>query len=271
MSSLNQMLDVLHLFSTREPVWTIDDATERLGRSRSTIYRYFRALTDSGLLVPMASGAYTLGPVILKLDRQIRLTDPLLRVAPPLMAQLREESRAVVMLGRFYPNTVLCIHQEGDAEDIGVSFARGRTMPLFYGATTKIILANLATRRLKDIFLEQAQEIREAGLGNDWNAFRAHLRAIRKAGYYVSEAGEVDPGVVGVGAPIFGGQGEILASVSMAISEKRCTPEATREFAMMVRGTAEAIGDEMARLEEALGLGGQPQAEPDLKAAATRS
>lgn len=253
MSSLNHMLGVLDLFTEAEPIWTINEATESLGQSRSTIYRYFRALTRAGLLVPISSGAYALGPFIVKLDRQIRLSDPLLRVAPALMAKLRQKSGNVVILGRFFHTSVLCIHQEGDPDDIAVTFDRGRTMPLFRGATPKVILANLPVRVLKDIYLAHGEKIREAGLGGDWNEFRANLRKIRKAGFYVTPGGEVDHAVTGIAAPIFDKQKEILASVTLAVSERHCTPEMVESFVEMVRATAQEITEEVARLEDSLG------------------
>src|SRR5690606_19022311 len=102
MSSLNQMFEVLHLFSESKPVWTINDATEALGQSRSTVYRYFRALTEAELLVPVSRDAYALAAFIIKPDRQTRLCVPLLRVAPPIMAKLHADSGSVVMLGRLF-------------------------------------------------------------------------------------------------------------------------------------------------------------------------
>ena len=71
-----------------------------------------------------------------------------------------------------------------------------------------------------------------------------------------------------MGAPVFGSEGEVPASVSMAVPERRCLPEATEEFVRMLRQTACAIGEDMARLEGVLGLGGQKKAEPSLEAAA---
>jgi DNA-binding IclR family transcriptional regulator len=159
-----------------------------------------------------------------------------------------------VILGRFFHTSVLCIHQEGHPDDIAVTFARGRTMPLFRGATPKVILANLPpVRVLKDIYLSHGEKIREAGLGGDWNSFRANLREIRKAGFYVTPGGEVDHAVTGIAAPIFDKQKEILASVTLAVSERHCTPEMVESFVEMVCATAQEITEDVARLEDSLG------------------
>jgi DNA-binding IclR family transcriptional regulator len=263
MSSLDQMFEVLNLFSESRPIWSINDATQAMRQSRSTVYRYFRALTTAGLLAPVTRGAYALGPFIIKLDRQIRLCDPLLRVAPPVMARLQADSGCVVMLGRLFHNDVLCIHQEGYPDDMEVTFARGRPSSLFRGAMPKAILANLPTNQLKDIFLKRNEEIRNAGLGDNWPKFKASLRKIRKDGFYVSKAGEVDPKVIGIGAPIFDPKNAVFASVNIAVPERQCTEAKVRRWVELVRGAAAEITKQLAALD-ATSDHGRPSAEADV-------
>lgn len=66
------------LFTEESPVWTADQIIARLHTSRATVYRYLQAPTAAGFLSQLARGAYTLGPRIIELDRQIRIADPLL-------------------------------------------------------------------------------------------------------------------------------------------------------------------------------------------------
>src|SRR5260221_7944051 len=93
-------------------------------------------------------------------------------------------------------------------------------MPLFLGATSKIILAHLPARALKSMFEKHAAEIAKARLGADLDAFRASLAAIRRAGFVVTH-GEIDPGRVGIGAPLFDRDHNILGSLSFALPDHR--------------------------------------------------
>ena len=77
-SSLSKMLHILQLFTEAEPVWSTAAILEALETSRSTGYRYIKALHDAGLLNSVRNGYYSLGPRIIEMDLQIRLTDPLL-------------------------------------------------------------------------------------------------------------------------------------------------------------------------------------------------
>jgi DNA-binding IclR family transcriptional regulator len=251
MSSLDQMLDVLNLFSEKEPIWTVNDATEVLAHSRSTVYRYFRALTKAGLLAPVSGNAYALGPFIIKLDRQIRLGDPLLRIAPEYMAALVEKTNGMVILGRLMDGSVLCIHQEGAIPNVTVTFSRGLEMPTFKGGVPKAILANLPGRAQKELFLQHSREILEVGMGENWEAFKANLRNIRKAGYYVSRSGEVDPNVMSIGAPIFNHEKNVLAGMSLVIPGKKYDDDEINSLVKLTLEAAKSISQDVCDQEKA--------------------
>lgn len=242
-SSLTRMLDILRLFTEGEGLMTIDQAVDRTGYSRSTVYRYFRALASAGLLWSVAGYAYALGPHILELDRKIRLNDPLLRAAPPIMAELHKKTGHAVLLGRFYHNRVTCIHQEGTAEGYEITVGRGLPLKLFRGATSKIILANLPTKDLKDIYLTHVEEIQAADLGNNWSEFRSRLRDIRKNGYAIAKRGEVDPDTMGISVPIFDSNNKVLAGLSLVIKVKTYIPEHQSELLELVQAAADKITD----------------------------
>ncbi len=103
------------------------------------------------------------------------------------------------MLCRLFHDRVMCMHQVmGRGPQEPVSYERGRLMPLYRGATAKIILAHLPTRTLKSLFAHDAAEIAAAGLGKNFDAFRNALATLRRAGVCITH-GEVDPGRTGIG------------------------------------------------------------------------
>jgi len=220
-SSLARMLGVVDLFSENASVWTVDSIAAELGYTRATAYRYVGELCDAGLLTRVGRGAYALGPRIIELDRQIRRCDPLLTVGEDVMHGLLRPNRGqVVLLCSLFRDKVLCIHQAGHDRELALSYARGRPMPLFRGATSKAILAYLPERRLTKLFLDHQPEIRRAGLGATRQEFFASLKPIRREGYSITHA-DVDPGVVGVGVPVFGVERSVIGSLSVVFPENR--------------------------------------------------
>jgi DNA-binding IclR family transcriptional regulator len=222
-SSGDRMLAVLELFTLDAPEWTVEAAAAVMRVSAPTAYRYFKQLTRAGLISPVTGASYALGPAIIEMDRRIQICDPMLNAARGVMVDLIQYAAesTTVLLCRLYHDRVMCVHQVvGRGPQLPVSYERGRLMPLFRGATSKIILAHLPSRTVKSLFDRHAAEIAEAGLGATLPAFRGHLAEVRRAGVMVSRS-EIDSGRVGIAAPIFGAERAILGSLSFVLPEPR--------------------------------------------------
>src|SRR5215475_13135108 len=154
-SSGDRLLAVLALFTVEQPEWTVEAAALKLGVSATTAYRYFKRLTKAGLITPVSGASYALGPAIIEMDRQIQMCDPMLNAARGVVMDLIQYAAegATVLLCRLFHDRVMCVHQVmGRGPQEPVSYERGRLMPLFRGATSKIILAHLPARTLKSLF-----------------------------------------------------------------------------------------------------------------------
>lgn len=246
-TSLGRMLSVLDAFSEENPIRTVEDIAEAFAYTRATAYRYVAELCEAGLLTRVAPGAYALGPRIIELDRQIQRSDPLLEVADPIMHRLLQSDRGqVVLLCSLFRDKVLCAHQLGQDKALALSYARGRPMPLFRGATSKVILAWLPERRLTRLYADHAEEIRRAKLGRTREEFLSALKGIRRQGCVRTHA-EVDAGVIGVGVPLFGGERAVIGSLSMVFAEGQFVEQDADAIVAQLKQAAEAIGQGLAR------------------------
>nr|WP_281411511.1 IclR family transcriptional regulator [Enterovirga sp. DB1703] len=213
-SSLTRVLGLLELYTVDRPAWTAEEIAHSCGYSKATSYRYLRALAHAGLIAPDEGGRYVLGPRIIQLDRQIRMSDPLLVSARPVMASMRDRLGVNLILCSIYADRVICIHEEWQSSAVETQFSRGRPMPLFRGAASKIILANLPPSQIKSAMLNCPDEIRAAGLGRTWAEFRGRLREIRRAGFCIADS-EVDAGLEGTAVPIFRPSGSVMGCLCM--------------------------------------------------------
>jgi DNA-binding IclR family transcriptional regulator len=243
-SSLAKMLQILQLFSEKEPVWSTAAIIETLEASRSTGYRYIKTLHDAGLLNAARNGYYTLGPGIIEMDLQIRLTDPLLLASHGVLEDLVDKIGHSALLCTAYHDSVLCIGEARAPQSPENRFSRGQRRPLFQGAVSKVILAYLPHHRLKAIYPRQRMEIESAGLGGDWSEFRAALGQIKKDGYSLTK-GEFNPGVYSVAAPILTDQKTSLGSVGVAWNEKERRDVDVEHAVLAVKQAATTISDRL--------------------------
>lgn len=209
------MLNILELFSEKDPVWSTTDLIGALETSRSTGYRYIKTLHDAGLLTTVRSGYYGLGPRIIEMDLQIRQTDPLILASHGILEDLVDKIGHSATLLTAFRDSVLCIREHRAPLSPENRFSRGQRRLWFQGAGSKVILAHLPHYRLKAIYPRYRTEIEDAGMGGTWDEFRKSLGRIKKDGYLLTK-GEFNPGVYGVAAPILTDQKTALGSVGVA-------------------------------------------------------
>ncbi len=256
MNTADKLLSLIRLYAVKKPEWTVEEAANELGISVSTAYRYFRSLCKIGMLEPLNGSSYGLGPAIVEFDRQIRMNDPMIKLGKPVMQRLISHSGGIgiAQLCRTHRNGVMCIHQEGeDIRTLPLSYERGRLMPMFRGSASKVVFANLPWASLRSFFSESPREIAEAGLGNTWLTVRDNLRKIRKARVVVAH-GEVDPGRVGISAPVFGMKKRVVGSVGLVITEDEATPEMVYNVSALVDAAGRQISEGLEDHSSAAGV-----------------
>jgi DNA-binding IclR family transcriptional regulator len=248
MSAPNRVLAILQLFEDRQPIWTVEDIARALSASTSTTYRHVRALVQQGFLDPVTGAGYALGPAFIRYDRILRQNDELIRIATPIMRSVLAvtSQSATVILCRRFKDCVMCVHDEHGAKPHDSStYERGVAMPLFLGATSKVILANLPERTLRAVYLKNEKAIRETLCLSGWDEFKSQIRGIKRAGFAVTDS-EVSPGRVGLAAPIFRGD-IVIGGISLVIVPSAAERKRLSEYAACVSAAAENISSELRR------------------------
>ncbi|MGW2169518.1 IclR family transcriptional regulator [Streptomyces sp. NPDC001705] len=243
-ASLAKMLHILELFSEARPVWSTVEILEALETSRSTGYRYIKTLHEAGLLAAVRNGHYSLGPRIIEMDLQIRMTDPLLLASEGVLEDLVDRIGHSALLCTAFRDAVLCVGEARAPSSPENRFSRGQRRPLFQGAVSKVILAHLPHHRLKAIYARQSGEIEKAGLGDDWSTFRAALGEMKRAGYSLT-VGEFNPGVYSVAAPILTDQKTSLGSVGVAWNENERRDVEVQDAVLAVKQAAATISERL--------------------------
>jgi len=233
MSKFARMIDVLDLYSEKDTLLTAEEVATRLQVSRPTAFRYVRELSTAGFLANY-SGRYSLGARIITLDYRIRESDPVLKVAREVMRKLSAETACSSILCRMYNDDIINVHHEIGYDDSGVTFGRGRPLPLFRGSASKIMLAHLPPARLKKIHERHRTDPDLRALGADWPQVKAYFTRVRQTGHYVSNQ-ELDAGTVGVAAPIIVPGVGPVAVISLVFSVDRLALINTEGLATMLK------------------------------------
>jgi DNA-binding IclR family transcriptional regulator len=246
-NSLERMIGILDLFEDNTLCWTVEQLHDRLGFTRSTLYRYLKVLTDAELLTSLPDVGYSLGPRIIELDYNIRRQDPLILASRPAMLELIQEIPGIALLCRRYRDKVLCVHQEQNTATIQSKYERGLARPLLRGAASRIILAYLPVPKIKRLFEQQPAQFAAAGLGTSLNDVRTLLKEIRQTGWDQT-TGEVTPGITGIAAAIFDGRDNVLGSLSISIPAKGLDAQRIKQTADRVMFCARIVTQAVSRI-----------------------
>lgn len=259
-SVISRVMAILNLFRAGKPLLTIEEISSALDVSVASAYRYASELMHAGLL-SRTSGRYRLGPKIIELEYLIRSYDPLIQAAHDLMHGLAEMTECHVLLCNMYDETIVNVFHVEGRHPIKITYTTGLPLPLFRGAQSKIILAYMDRRKLKRIYEASlanpavAADVR--AVGEDWAAFTKELKRIRTRGYYISR-GQLDKGVNGIAAPVFGENQEIVGS--LVLSMDASAP--LRMSEEMLIGLVTQSANEITKRTEQLAADQQPQASP---------
>jgi DNA-binding IclR family transcriptional regulator len=260
MAGLARFVRILRLFGQETCIWTVPEMAAALGQPASSVYRAVRELVAAAFLEPATEAHYRLGAAFVEFDRLVRLTDPLMRVAEPRLADIARQAGVpcAVLLARLYGDTVMCVADTRTSARVGdrpvmPSYERGRPMPLTRGATSKTILAQLPTHRLVRL-IERIDGA--APPPEQLAALREILAGIRKRGHCVSR-GEIDDGLAGLAVPIAVPRLGIAASLSLVVEAARLDAGLEHRLVLMLVASAGWLADQLgASAAAATGTGG---------------
>lgn len=226
MAKTGKVLQALCLFGDGRKQLRVAELAKLLDVANATAYRYVADLEAAGFIESASQGSYVLGPAIVELDREIRINDPLIAAASEVMKTLSERSGATVLLSRLHGRKVVCVSEiAGRFGPLAVSYERGRAMPLYRGATSKVIFAQMSALEVAEIATADPAGLLDAGLPAVVEDLMKQLGDIGSQKVYAT-AGEVDQDAMGWAVAIHHGK-HLLGSLSALCS--RSAPEASRQ------------------------------------------
>ena len=119
---------------------------------RSTTYKYLAILKENGLLdYDQYNKKYKLGLKFLEYGFFVQSTIPLDKVALPYMRTLAQEVNETVFLSYLSAGVAYCLERVGGQSGIIFSMQRGANLPLYCGASAKVLLSTLPAKEIEDI------------------------------------------------------------------------------------------------------------------------
>lgn len=238
-----RVADVLLAFSRGEGTMGVSKLARELSLSKAVVHRILQSLVSRGLVsFNPAIREYSLGPSATVLGaRALRQLD-LRIVAKDDLAKLREDTLETTTLSLLVADKRTYVDQYESTQEIKMTVELGRLYPLYAGASSRSILAFLPESTLESVIEAGLKPLTDATI-HDAEDLRQHLEEIRANGYAISR-GERQSGAGSVAAPIFGGDGRVLGSISACGPLARFDEGAISRYIPLVTSASARISSE---------------------------
>lgn len=247
-ASALRTLQVLSAFAEPPHRLGLSDVMARLGLEKNQAYRSLKTLEAAGFLLPTDEARFTLGPVVteLKLAATRSAGASFLEAAAPLLNRLSEQTHETVHLFMRAGDQALCVDRRDSTQSVRLVAVLGRSFPLHAGAVPKAMLANLPAVE-RDAVLDTLAELPRytEKTVRDRERLAALLDEIKEQGFAVSDE-DFDSAARGVGAAVFGEDGQVVGGISIGGPSYRVTHDVLAHFAQLVRAAAEEISRQLA-------------------------
>lgn len=228
--AVERAADVL-FFMAENGESSIAELARAIGTSGSVVHRILIALTRKGLVEQRSdTERYMLSWSILKLGNSLVGRSSLLTAALPFMTELRDLTSETVCLGIRVGSDRVAVEQVEGVHELRWVANVGARLPLYAGATGKVLLAFMSDREIESYFAKVRLTKLAARTITDRAALRRELEKIRRDGYATSFDDRVD-GLGGIAAPILDRWGNASACITIAGRSERLSTHLFREWA----------------------------------------
>lgn len=247
-------LDLLLAFLREGRELGISELSRTVRLPKATVHRLVSVLASRGFLVRDAATAkYRVGLTLLRLGNLFLSHTHIREAALPVIHELARNTGETVNLNVVIDRRRVCIEKAESTHDIRHAVELGRPLPLYAGASGKVLLAHLPEGEISAVVGSRLTRLTERTPAERTRLLH-QLAEIRRRGVAVS-SDERAVGASSVSAPIRDDLGRVVAGLTISGPTYRFTPDRVRQYVTLVKEGAR-------RVSTAIGyLGGTPNGE----------
>lgn len=214
------MLTLLSFLDER-PGWGVRELSQELGFSPATVQRILKTFKTYGFVEQdPQTRHYYLGNIFYRFLQPLHTTNRVTHWARKYMEEVAAKTRETVHLNIIEGDHRICIDTMESPRTLRAGMPLGHRSPLYAGASAKCLLAFSSPGFIsKYLSTTEIRRLTDNTLV-DISALEKELAKIRQD-RYASSLGERTPGLGSLSAPVIDHQGEVIASLSLAIPEIR--------------------------------------------------
>lgn len=227
-------LDVIEHINDDSKVYRVSEIARELGINRTRVFRILKTLENRGYVNfdPDTQG-YRLGVKFLHIGETVLERMDLRREVEPVLMELARKTGDSAHLLILQGQRAVTLDRRQGEHRLQVASPIGQSLPLFVGASPKILLANLPDEERERIIQSIEFEAFTESTITDVEEFRRCLETIRQQGYAIDEE-DYELGVYAIGAPVRDHTGSVIAGITITTPGSRYSAERKQELIDLV-------------------------------------
>jgi len=212
-NTLNKSIEILDVLLKQRSMLKVSEIADSVKMPRSSVYKYLAVLRKHGFVdYERQTGLYRLGIKFLQYASLVRSQIRIDEIALPYMKRLSNEVKETVFLSVLLNRVAYCVERVEYESGIVYSMQRGAHLPLYAGASAKVLLASLPDEEVDALLRETEMIAFTQNTITDREKLWQNLKEIRRKGYAYSDQ-EVDVGARGVAASILNDEFRLIAGL----------------------------------------------------------
>ena len=238
-NAAGRLLSVLAAFDRAAPALTLTEISRRAGLSLPTAHRLLSELTAWGALERDAGGVYHVGLRLFELGTLAPRGPVLREAALPFLEDLYEATRENVQLAVREGGDAVYVERLAGRSSVGVRTRLGAHWPLHATGVGLALLAH-APAAFQEAYLADGLAAFTPWTVTDPERLRRMLAEVRTTGLAVSDR-QVTDDALSVAAPVRGGEGTVVAAVSVVVRAPGSAAALGPAVRLAARGISRAL------------------------------
>lgn len=244
-NSIAKAVSLLDVFTVQRPELSLSQICSLLDYPQSTVFNLIKTLESCGFIVKSKnSQLYRLGYKILELSYNMQASMPLIKIAIPLMEEIRDITDRNVYLTTIIDGQIIYLEGVYTSRNLVKYSTAGKILPMHCTASGKAMLSCMDETVVKKILQKRGLPASTPFTITNEEQFLDELKIIRQQGYAIDNQ-EESIGVICIAVPITGLEGRVLGALSISCSKNGFDKEKIQEyFSYLIRAANTLSSDE---------------------------
>ncbi len=246
-NSIEKAFTILSVFSQNGSRYElgVGEISRILKMHKSTVHRFLRSMEKIGVVEKdEETGKYRLGLKLYELGNCVSLKKIMVDRARVYLEELHWYLNETVHFATLKNGEVAYLDKIIADRNFVIISEIGKRLPAHCTGLGKAMLAFLPENEVKRIIKEKGLKRFTKNTITDRKKFFEELKKIRERGYAIDNE-EIEDGLRCIAAPVFNGEGNVIAAVSISGPSSRINEETYEEFSKYVIKTAKLISEEL--------------------------